>query len=322
MIIHIIGTRPNFIKAMPVIDLLRGIIIHTGQHYDYQMSDVFFKELQMPIPKYHLSSTGTHAEQTGKAMMDIERILIKENPACVMVYGDVNSTLAGALAAKKLQIPVYHVESGCRSFDRTMPEEINRIAVDHISDILFCTEQGACDNLQSEGLRGYNVGNTSIDTLHRIRQLAKPIKPIDKDYYLCTLHRPFNVDDPTRLDEILTKLNALDHRVILPAHPRLNIAEYYNNIDIIIPLGYIDFISYLKYSKGMITDSGGVQCEACYLNIPTLTLRPTTEHTITLGRGNKLIDIGGIDKDNFAKGTEPIPSEWDGQAAQRIAEIL
>ena len=325
---HIVAARPNFIKAAPLIEELsnegfNNVIIHTNQHYDYKMSKVFFQELNIPEPNYHLGiKSGTHAQQTGNSLIEIEKVLLKENPKALIVYGDVNSTLAGALAAVKLHIPVFHVESGCRSFDKTMPEEVNRIIIDNISDLLFCTEQSACDNLISEGFNKNKiklVGNTAIDTLSKIT-LNKTIK---EDYYLCTLHRPFNVDDKNTLHKILTKLNKLSKKVIIPSHPRLknNLTNTYNNIKFIEPLGYIDFINYLKYSKGTISDSGGVQCEASFLNTPLITLRPTTEHLVTLERGNTLTSI---DKDltfNKTKHTD-IPFIWDGNASVRIVNEI
>ena len=209
---HIVAARPNFIKAAPLIEELanegfNNVIIHTNQHYDYKMSKIFFQELNIPEPNYHLGvKSGTHAQQTGNSLIEIEKVLLEENPKALIVYGDVNSTLAGALAAVKLHIPVFHVESGCRSFDKTMPEEVNRIMIDNISDLLFCTEQSAYDNLISEGFNKDKiklVGNTAIDTLSKITLN----KIINKDYYLCTLHRPFNVDNKNILDKILTKLN-------------------------------------------------------------------------------------------------------------------
>ena len=233
---HILAARPNFIKAAPVIEELsekghENIIIHTNQHYDYKMSKIFFQELNIPEPNYHLGiKSGTHAQQTGNSLIEIEKVLLKEKPKALIAYGDVNSTLAGALAAVKLHIPVFHVESGCRSFDKTMPEEINRIVIDNISDLLFCTEQSACDNLINEGFNKDKiklVGNTAIDTLHKIDLN----KTINEDYYLCTLHRPFNVDDKDILHKILTKLDNLNKKIIIPAHPRLknNLTYTYNN---------------------------------------------------------------------------------------------
>ncbi len=325
---HIVAARPNFIKAAPLVKELSNkgysnVIIHTNQHYDYKMSKIFFQELDIPEPNYHLGiKSGTHAQQTGNSLIEIEKVLLKEQPKALIVYGDVNSTLAGALAAVKLHIPIFHIESGCRSFDKKMPEEVNRILIDNISDLLFCTEQSACDNLVSEGFNQNKiklVGNTAIDTLHRINLN----KTINKDYYLCTLHRPFNVDNKNTLHKILSKLNKLSKKVIIPAHPRLknNIISTYNNIEFIEPLGYLDFISFLKHSKGVISDSGGIQCEASFLNVPLLTLRPTTEHLVTLKRGNTLVNINQNFTFNPSKYTDT-PFIWDGNASKRIVNII
>ena len=305
-IVHILAARPNFIKAAPVIEALHtheNIIIHTNQHYDFEMSKIFFRDLDIPEPDYHLGiQSGTHGEQTGKGIIEIEKVLIKINPKRVIVYGDVNSTLAGAIAAVKLNIPIYHIEAGCRSSDWTMPEEVNRILVDSISSKLFCTEKSAYDNIKSD--KAYHVGNTAIDTLHKIQNRLQPVIP---GYYLSTLHRPFNVDFPDRLNSILNKLNKLDKPVIIPTHPRLNKylvnKSMYDNIKFIQPLGYIQFISYIKHCDGVITDSGGVQCEAVFFKKPTLTLRNSTEHIITLSHGNKLGDIEDIIPFNFSSKT-------------------
>lgn len=331
-IVHILAARPNFIKAAPVIDELANngftnIIIHTNQHYDYMMSQAFFQDLDIPEPDYHLGiKSGTHAQQTGNALIEIENVLMNNTPDYVVVYGDVNSTLAGALAAAKLCIPVFHIESGCRSFDRAMPEETNRILIDSLSDLLFCTEASACDNLLKTGTDPNKirlVGNTAIDSLHNIK-IHNNVPSID--YYLCTLHRPFNVDDVDNLNIILNKLNKLDKVVIIPTHPRLknniDIENEYNNIKFINPLGYLDFISYINHSKGVISDSGGIQCEATFLRIPLLTLRPTTEHLITLPIGNKLITVNQLESSSFNKVKFNTPFEWDGQASKRVVEEI
>lgn len=330
---HILAARPNFIKAAPVIEELsnkgyKNVIIHTNQHYDYKMSKIFFQELNIPEPNYHLGiKSGTHGEQTGKGIIEIEKVLLKVKPNNVIVYGDVNSTLSGALAAVKLNIPIYHVESGCRSYDKSMVEEINRVLVDHISTKLFCSSQYAYNNLIKEGFNPSTlsvVGNTAIDTLHKVLKLIK--KPIRQtDYYLCTLHRPFNVDNKNQLHHILNKLEQLDKKVIIPTHPRLknNVNYTYTNIEFIEPLGYIDFINYLKYSKGAISDSGGIQCEASFLKIPLLTIRPSTEHLATLNLSNTLIDnIDDISIDKFKNINYDIPSIWDGNASKRIIENI
>ena len=327
-IVHILAARPNFIKAAPVIEALhkhKNIIVHTNQHYDFEMSKIFFQDLDIPEPDYHLGiESGTHGEQTGKGIIEIEKVLIDTTPVIVIVYGDVNSTLAGAIAAIKMNIPVYHIESGCRSGDLSMPEEVNRIMVDSISTQLFCTEESAYNNLKQKN--AHLVGNTAIDTLHNIQDKIWDVTNPDL-YYLCTLHRPFNVDVPSRLDSILTKLNSLDKKVIVPTHPRLNKniinKSLYTNIKFIDPLGYIDFISYIKGCSGVITDSGGVQCEAAFFKKPTLTLRSSTEHLITLSHGNQLGDIEDIKPFTFKDIIlNDLPYEWDGTAAKRIAKII
>ena len=329
--VHILAARPNFIKASPLINEIakngyKNVIVHTNQHYDYLMSKVFFGDLNIPKPDFNLGiKSGTHAEQTGRGMIEIENILIDLNPQFLVIYGDVNSSLAGALAGSKLKINIIHIESGCRSFDRTMPEEINRILIDNLSDLLFCTEQSAYDNLVQNGFKKksvFNVGNTAIDSLYNLK--------INKNnyrfkYYVCTLHRPFNVDDKEKLRIILKKLDQFDNKVIIPAHPRLlkNIDRTYNNLLFIDPLGYLDFISLLKYSEGVISDSGGVQCEASFLGIPMLTLRKSTEHLITLIHGNKLISIKDLHFKNFnPKIDKQIPKEWDGNASIRIIKRI
>jgi len=327
-IVHILAARPNFIKAAPVIEALhkhKNIIVHTDQHYDFKMSKIFFQDLDIPEPDYHLGiESGTHGEQTGKGIIEIEKVLKNIKPDIVIVYGDVNSTLAGAIAAAKINIPIYHIESGCRSGDLSMPEEVNRIMVDSISTQLFCTEESAYNNLKQEN--AHLVGNTAIDTLHKIQ--GKLWDVVNRDsYYVCTLHRPFNVDVPDRLYSILSKLNSLDKQVILPTHPRLNKnivdKSLYTNIKFIDPLGYIDFISYIKACSGVITDSGGVQCEAAFFKKSTLTLRSSTEHLITLSHGNQLGDIEDINSLTFKNIIiNKLPPVWDGNASKRIAEII
>ena len=332
MVSHILAARPNFIKSKPVINELsnhgfENCIVHTNQHYDYEMSQIFFQELNIPKPDYNLGiKSGTHGEQTGKAIISLEKNFIKTRPKAVFVYGDVNSTLAGAIAASKLNIPIVHVESGCRSYDRSMPEEINRILVDNISSYLFCTEKSAMKNLMKEGFSKKNtklVGNTAIDSLHNIMDKIKKTT-LTQDYYLATFHRPFNVDNKFQLNRILTKLNNLKYKIIIPAHPRLknNVTKNYKNIEFINPLGYLDFLTYIHNSKGVISDSGGVQCECSFLNIPLLTVRPTTEHLLTLKYGNKLINADGIDDSNFLRNNKNTPKVWDGKASKRIVKFL
>ena len=331
IIVHILAARPNFIKANPLIKEFKkegyqNYIIHTNQHYDYKMSKIFFQDLDIPSPDVNLNiKTESHGKQTGDALIKIEEELIKINPVLVIVYGDVNSSLSGALAASKLHIPIAHIESGCRSFDKTMPEEINRILIDNISDFLFCTESSAFINLSKDKSTSGKielVGNTAIDSLI---QIEDSLKEISRDYYLATFHRPFNVDNKDRLNQILTKLNNFNHKVIIPAHPRLkkNIKSSYDNIEFIEPLGYLDFLSYIKSSKGVVSDSGGIQCECAKIKVPLLTLRPSTEHLVTLTYGNKLVDIDNLKYDNFNLTIDTSPSMiWDGNTSKRIVKYL
>jgi UDP-N-acetylglucosamine 2-epimerase (non-hydrolysing) len=333
-LIHILAARPNFIKAAPVIKALDeanfyNIIIHTNQHYDYKLSEVFFQELEIPEPNYHLGiKSGSHGYQTGRSLIDIEDILSNISPKGVVVYGDVNSTLAGALAAAKLHIPIFHIESGCRSFDKKMPEEINRLIVDQISELLFCTEESAKNNLLNEAYdpkKIFVVGNTAIDSLQSVINIIKnKPNPYNFRYYLATLHRPFNVDNFFILDEILTKLNNFPHPVIIPTHPRLknNLKKEYPNLIFIEPLGYLDFLTYMFYSEGILSDSGGVQCEASVLKKPLLTIRPTTEHLLTLNYSNKLVSPEELDFSLFKSIEYDCPLEWDGNASKRIANII
>jgi UDP-N-acetylglucosamine 2-epimerase len=334
-LVHIVAARPNFIKAAPLVDALNlagfeNIIVHTNQHYDYKMSQIFFQELDIPEPKYHLGvKSGTHGEQTGNALIEIERVLNIESPNAVVVYGDVNSTLSATLAAVKLLIPIIHIEAGQRSGDKTMPEEINRILTDHCSTMLMCAEPQALDYLKSENLENYElVGNTAVDCLHRIVPFLKDKKsPIDGEYYVCTLHRPFNVDDPNKLHQILSKLNNFDRPVILPAHPRLkkNLNSTYDNIQFVDPMGYVDFVNHIKHSHGIISDSGGIQCEAAFWTKPIITLRPNTEHKTTLNMGNVLcpnIEELSVDKFQKLNTTNELPWWWDGNASKRVVEQI
>lgn len=331
-IVHIVATRPNFIKASPIIREFENkghenVIIHTNQHYDYKMSERFFEQLDIPTPNIHLGvGSSTHAKQTADAMISIERELVDLDVDYVVVYGDVNSSMAGALAASKLNIPIIHIESGCRSYDNTMPEEVNRKIIDTISDILICTENSAYENLIKSGFDEksiYVAGNTAIDSIYELA--FNDMSGIDYDYYLATFHRPFNVDDPIILDSILSKLEDFSLPVIIPAHPRLkkNLSRDYKNIIFKEPVGYTEFISYIKRSSGVISDSGGVQCECGVLSKPLLTLRPSTEHLITLDYGNKLIGLDELDESSFPIDfSTETPTEWDGNASKRAVEFI
>ncbi|MCF8370333.1 MAG: UDP-N-acetylglucosamine 2-epimerase (non-hydrolyzing) [Bacteroidales bacterium] len=307
-IISVVGARPQFIKLAPLSEKLslyhEEIILHTGQHYDKQMSDSFFEDLKIKKPKYNLNiGSGNHGAQTGRMMEEIENILLKEKPDMIIVFGDTNSTLAGALAAAKLHIKVLHIEAGLRSYNRSMPEEINRIATDHVSDFLFAPTQTAMDILKKEGLadKSFLTGDIMIDTVNRnisfAEQKADPklLSDIQGEFYLVTLHRPYNVDRPEVLSKIMETLAALDHDVIFPVHPRTRkmIAQFNipsnHKIHLIDPCGYLDFLYLQSKSKKIITDSGGIQKEAYTLKKPCITLRPETEWVETVKEGWNLL---------------------------------
>lgn len=302
-IISIIGARPQFIKYAPLSLALKGkvndIAIHSGQHYDKEMSDVFFEELKIPQPKYMLNvGSGTHGVQTGKMLIQLDPIFAEEAPDAVIVFGDTNTTLAGTLSAAKLNIPVIHIEAGLRSFNREMPEELNRIAVDHLSSLLFAPTQEAINNLLTEGIKD-NVmlsGDLMADSLRIARDYLKEsgvLSPVADNFYLATIHRNYNTDSIERLVEILQSFDDLDKQVIFPIHPRtknfLNSAniqlENCKNIHFLSPLGYFSFINYMSNCSAVITDSGGIQKEAYILKKPCITLRYETEWVETL-KGN------------------------------------
>jgi UDP-GlcNAc3NAcA epimerase len=313
-ILTVVGARPQFIKLAPLSKILREngineIIVHTGQHYDENMNDLFFKELEIPEPDYNLGiGSGNHGEQTGRMLIEIEKIILKENPDLVIVYGDTNSTLAGALAASKLHIKLAHVEAGLRSFNKRMPEEINRVLTDHVSDILFCTTQTAVENLKNEEItKGvYLVGDLMFDALLHFSKISDMksnilerlnIKP--KEYYLATIHRAENTDNYERLKNILTAFSKMDEMVVFPIHPRTRkMINYYgldgllenDNVKVIDPVGYLDMLKLEKNAKAILTDSGGVQKEAFWLKVPCITLRDETEWIETVNLGwNRLI---------------------------------
>ena len=348
------GARPNFMKVAPLVAALRAraprfpelqvLLVHTGQHYDARMSDEFFRDLGMPEPDIHLGAgSGTHAEQTARVMIAFEKVCIEHNPALVVVVGDVNSTVACALSARKLGIPVAHVEAGLRSRDITMPEEINRLCTDAISDLLFTTDRLADRNLRREGCqrrRIHFVGNTMIDSLHQHlkRALAQPL-PIGLEagsYALLTLHRPSNVDDPATLSGLLEVVNRIAERipVIFPAHPRtaqrLKDIELHDRLVVIEPLGYLAFLGLMARARMVLTDSGGIQEETTVLHVPCLTLRQNTERPITCRMGTNI--LAGTDPHRILQlalqvlDSPPpctrIPEKWDGHAADRIAEYL
>jgi UDP-N-acetylglucosamine 2-epimerase len=347
-ILTVIGARPQFVKSAPVSAALapiaREIIVHTGQHYDPEMSDVFFQELGLKSPEYNLNvGSGSHGAQTGDMLKGVEAVILDEKPDMVMVYGDTNSTLAGALAASKLQIPVAHVEAGLRSFNRAMPEELNRIVTDHLSTLLFAPSETSERQLREEGItEGVHVtGDVMYDSvLHyapiaaRVSRFPGALNLKAKGFYLCTIHRAENTDDSDNLRQIMSALDVLPLPVILPLHPRtkaklgeLGILAG-SNIRITEPVGYIDILQLLQSSAAAITDSGGLQKEAYYLGVPCITLRSETEWTETVEAGwNRL---AGCDEGRIVDAVEAANSPpakrpelyGDGKAAARIAEIL
>lgn len=346
----VVGARPNFMKAAPVLQALeaRGIdvlLVHTGQHYDPEMSDVFLRELGLPKPDVFLGvGSGRHGEQTARALIGIEGVLIDEEPALVVVPGDVNSTLAGALAAVKLGIPVAHLEAGLRSYDPAMPEEHNRIVTDHLSAILLTHSPNAVANLEAEGIAGdqvHLVGNTMIDSLLAHVDAARAAAPWERlgvapgGYGLVTLHRPALVDDSQRLRETADSLSELAREtpIVFPVHPRTQARLEALDVDtsalvLTPPLGYLDFLGLEAEARFLLTDSGGVQEETSALNVPCFTLRDTTERPITVELGtNTLL---GLRPDRIREiptllrtPHEPtaIPL-WDGEAGVRSAEVL
>jgi UDP-N-acetylglucosamine 2-epimerase (non-hydrolysing) len=352
-IVYVVGTRPNFVKTAPVISALRArlpdgrhAIVHTGQHYDRLMSEVFLEELGVPAPDHMLEvGSGSHAGQTARVMERLEPALEEERPDLVMVPGDVNSTLAAALTAAKMQIPVAHIESGLRSFDRTMPEELNRIVADQLSSDLFLHCEDAIENLRAEGVaeeRMHFVGNTMIDTLVALEDRFRAAGAAGRlgvepgKFALVTLHRPALVDGPL-LAETVTALTELAREmpVVFPVHPRtrqMMDAVEPNHAGLLLsePLGYLDFLSLLADAGAVLTDSGGIQEETTYLGIPCFTLRDNTERPVTVSAGtNTLLGldpaaIAGIPAalaEHPAEAPDP-PPLWDGRAGERIADVV
>jgi UDP-N-acetylglucosamine 2-epimerase (non-hydrolysing) len=355
-VLYVVGTRPNFVKTAPVIAAMRRrapegahVVVHTGQHYDRAMSEVFFEELGVPAPDHMLEvGSGSHAAQTARTMERLEPVLVAERPDLVVVPGDVNSTLAAALTAVKMGIAVAHVESGLRSFDMTMPEEVNRIVADRFAAYLFLHSEEAEENLRAEGIpaeRMHMVGNTMIDTLvaleDRIRAAgaARNLGLTPGEYLLVTLHRPALVDGPL-LAETVSRLAALAEQmpVVFPVHPRTRkMMEAAGGgadapgLHLTEPLGYLDFLSLLADARAVLTDSGGIQEETTYLGIPCFTLRANTERPVTVNAGtNTLLGldpaaIAGIPAALAERAGLPPsspPPLWDGRAAERIADVL
>ncbi len=356
-IISVVGARPNFMKVAPIhrafnkySNSVNHLICHTGQHYDGNMSKVFFIDLELPKPDYYLGvGSGTHAEQTAKIMIEFEKVLLNEKPDLIIVVGDVNSTIACSLVAKKMGIKIAHVEAGLRSFDMEMPEEINRILTDRISDYLFVTEQSGLVNLKKEGVddnKVYFVGNTMIDSLiyyqSKISQsnILNELNLKKQEYILVTLHRPSNVDTRSSLEKLIKFLNRLaeESKVVFPIHPRTKsnlekneLVQSFNPTVILThPFGYIDFQALIKNAVLVITDSGGIQEETTYLGVQCITLRTTTERPSTIEIGtNQLIGVE-LQKAEKAclyvlsgnKKEGKIPEKWDGRAAERITKLI
>lgn len=353
--LHVVGARPNFMKAAPVMAALaaQGVpqtLVHTGQHYDANMSDVFFRQLGMPVPDVNLEvGSGSHAGQTADVMVRLEKVLLERPPGWVVVYGDVNSTMAAALVCAKLRIRIAHVEAGLRSGDRSMPEEINRLVTDQLADLLFTPSTDGNDNLAREGVRAekvHLVGNVMIDTLVRLLPVARErqgqgelARWRDGRYTLVTLHRPSNVDDPVLLGQILRVLAELgaDCPVLFPIHPRtrkqierLGLARATEGLHLLEPLGYMEFLALQSQAALVITDSGGIQEETTFLSVPCLTVRENTERPITVTVGTNVLVGQDVDRlrseavrvlrGGAKKGA--IPALWDGKASERIAEIL
>ncbi|MBI3006516.1 MAG: UDP-N-acetylglucosamine 2-epimerase (non-hydrolyzing) [Ignavibacteriales bacterium] len=358
-IISVVGARPNFMKVAPLhrafqkySDRIRHLIVHTGQHYDEAMSKVFFEDLELPHPDFYLGvGSWTHAQQTAKIMVEFEKVLVEHKPDLVVVVGDVNSTVACSLVSVKMGIAVAHVEAGLRSFDRSMPEEINRLLTDSISDHLFVSEKSGLENLKREGVsekKVFFVGNIMIDSLIHFREKAKlsnaaknlGLQP--NGFVLVTLHRPGNVDEKKDLETIFSIFKKIGDTatIVFPVHPRTRkmIQQYglemngkvSKRVRLLDPLGYLEFLDLMQQSRLVLTDSGGIQEETTFLGIPCLTLRENTERPVTVEVGTN--EICGLDENlivrrskeilNGNSNTGRIPELWDGHTAVRIAEIL
>jgi UDP-N-acetylglucosamine 2-epimerase len=346
-ILSVIGTRPQYIKAAAVSRVLRQhhreVLVDTGQHYDVNMSEVFVQELEMPPPDHNLGvGSGSHAEQTARIMLALEPLAVSTAPDVMLVYGDTNSTLGGALVAAKLGLRLAHAEAGLRSFNRRMPEEINRVLTDSCSDLLFCPTQSAVDNLRAEGIREgvHNVGDVMLETLQRFLPRASENSEVlarlnleSNPYVMVTLHRPATVDDPRTLALILGALAQLEERVVFPVHPRTRASllelDYRpaSNVTLIEPVGYLDMLVLESNAHQIITDSGGVQKEAYILGVPCVTCRAETEWTETVETGWNV--LAGSDPGRILDavlrpppGGDRPPLFGDGHAAERIVELL
>ena len=346
-LVSIVGARPQFIKLWPVSRALRRrhteIIVHTGQHYDFLMSEVFLRDLELPPPDYHLDAGGAgHAAQTARMLVGVEEVLIKERPDAVVVFGDTNSTLAGALAAAKLNIPIAHVEAGLRSFDRSMPEEINRVTTDHLSQWLFCPADVALANLSREGLadRARVVGDVMLDTARHFAEQASldsaalaPLGLRTGEYLLATIHRAANTDVAATLAALLNGFAAIDQPIVFPMHPRTREAmrgaglDAPSNVRVIDPVGYLDMLALLRHARIVLTDSGGVQKEAYLFGVPCVTLRAETEWTELVTAGwNRVVGANHTAIADAVRNWAPPPERpafyGNGDAAARIAEAL
>lgn len=355
-IISVVGARPNFIKVAPIYkvfetskNIIEHKICHTGQHYDIKMSKVFFEDLGLPEPDFYLGiGSASHAQQTAKIMVEFEKVLINERPDVVLVVGDVNSTIACGLTAVKMGIKLIHVEAGLRSFDKSMPEEINRILTDSISDILFVSEPSGLINLKKEGVsedRIFYAGNVMIDSLVNLlpkiseSKIKEKIGVDEEPYILVTLHRPSNVDVKKQLMSLAAMLNRLADKckILFPLHPRtkkrleeFHLEDFNRNVILTEPLGYIEFMKLIKDSEFVITDSGGIQEETTFLGVQCITLRDTTERPVTLTVGtNQLLGLNlelaertalKVLSGEIKKGE--IPELWDGRTAERITKII
>lgn len=353
-LLSIVGARPQFIKAASVCPALRAehreVLVHTGQHYDYEMSKALFEGLQLPEPDHNLEvGSGTHGEQTGKMLVALERVMIEEGPDLVLIYGDTNSTLAGALAASKLAVPLAHIEAGLRSFVRTMPEEINRVLADHVSDLLFCPTSTAVDNLRRESvvegvhLVGdvmFDVARDSIQSAERQSKILDDLGLQPKGYLLATVHRSSNTDDPETLRRIVQAFTRADMKLVFPVHPRTRkcldrsglgqILENAPNVLMTPPLGYLDFIMLERHAHKILTDSGGIQKEACFHRVPCITLREETEWVETVDMGWNI--LAGTNEErilealaaDFGRDDSAIVETYmlEGRASERIARIL
>jgi UDP-N-acetylglucosamine 2-epimerase (non-hydrolysing) len=352
-LIFVAGARPNFVKIAPLLRLLRSKedftyeFVHTGQHYDDQLSGRFFRDLELPSPDHHLCvGSGSHARQTAEIMMRFEPVLMSEKADAVVVVGDVNSTMAAAVVAVKLQIPVIHIEAGLRSFDRSMPEEINRVITDAVSELLLITEESGRRNLLNEGIpakRIHFVGNLMIDSLHQSLAAAQQSDILRRlsvngdPFGLVTLHRPSNVDHPEQLHEIVEALTEISQTVplLFPVHPRTRVelnrahSRQLGNITMLDPLGYLDFLCLMSKCAVVFTDSGGVQEETTCLGVPCLTLRDNTERPVTIEQGTNI--LAGTRRNTILAAWEEsrerpklgrIPTLWEGAAAERCLAAL